>query len=245
MIPNPGNLIGKLELAFPLIGFYDSPDTLGFEPLIEPEPGKNVCIYKSYNDWKEGKTLHLTRENSGCGGCSHWIFGKETRSREDMTHFLAVTEGLKDTIELIDRWLSHEKPYKPEHPHILIGPLKETHYEHLKTVTFLVNADQLGALTIGAQYFHSPEDIYAPVISPMGAGCMQLVSLFRDLYLPQAIIGATDIAMRLNIPPNTLAFTVTEPMYRQLCQLDERSFLFKPFWNNLKKSRKSNLREDL
>jgi hypothetical protein len=34
-----------------------------------------------------------------------------------------------------------------------------------------------------------------------------------------------------------LAFTVTKPMFEQLCALDERSFLFKPFLKNLRKAR--------
>lgn len=55
--------------------------------------------------------------------------------------------------------------------------------------------------------------------------------------MPQAIIGATDIAMRQHLPPDILAFTVTKPMFEQLCALDTRSFLHKPFWRNLRKAR--------
>ncbi|MDH3358223.1 MAG: hypothetical protein OET81_09155 [Desulfobacteraceae bacterium] len=35
-----------------------------------------------------------------------------------------------------------------------------------------------------------------------------------------------------------MAFTVTKPMYQQLCALDETSFLEKPFWQDLKKARR-------
>ena len=65
----------------------------------------------------------------------------------------------------------------------------------------------------------------------------QLVSLFEDLSVPQALIGTTDIAMRKHLPPNILAFTVTVPMFEQLCALDENSFLYKPFWRNLRRAR--------
>jgi hypothetical protein len=34
-----------------------------------------------------------------------------------------------------------------------------------------------------------------------------------------------------------LAFTVTLPMFEQLCRLDEKSFLYKPFLRNLQKAR--------
>jgi hypothetical protein len=237
MLPNPRQLIEQLELRLPIIGLYDAPDPSAFDALVEADPHKNTCIFKFYEQWLEGRTLHLTRENSGCGGCAHWLFGKETREREDFVEFLVVTEGLKDTKELMKRWLEHKKPYTPEHGHIFIGPLRMDNVEHLKTVTFLVNPDQMSTLIVGAQYYHAPEDRWPPVIAPFGSGCMQLLPLFQDLDFPQALIGSTDIAMRWHIPPSIIAFTVTVPMYRQLCQLDERSFLFKPFLMDLKRSR--------
>jgi hypothetical protein len=237
MLPNAERLIEKLELAIPLIGVYDAPDPGPFEPLVEADPDKNTCIFNFYENWMEGKTLHLTRENSGCGGCAYWVFGKQTREREGFVKFLAETEGLKDSKTLMNRWLDALKPYKPQYPHILIGPVREEQADYLKSITFFVNPDQLSSLMIGAQYFQAPDDPMPPVTAPFGSGCMQLLALFKDFDYPQAMIGTTDIAMRQYIPPETLAFTVTLPLYRQLCQLDERSFLYKPFLNRLKKSR--------
>ncbi|MBW1984605.1 MAG: hypothetical protein JRI53_07790, partial [Deltaproteobacteria bacterium] len=51
------------------------------------------------------------------------------------------------------------------------------------------------------------------------------------------IIGSTDIAMRQYLPPEIMAFTVTKPLFEKLCRLDEKSFLYKPFWQSLKKRR--------
>ena len=89
---------------------------------------------------------------------------------------------------------------------------------------------------LGAQYNNSPGDPPA-VIAPFGSGCMELCPLFENLDIPQAMIGSTDIAMRQYLPPDILAFTVTKPMFKQLCELDERSFLYKPFWEDLIKAR--------
>jgi hypothetical protein len=114
--------------------------------------------------------------------------------------------------------------------------LREDQHEYLKTITFYVNPDQLSVLMLGAQYNSAPGDPL-PVIAPFGSGCMELVPLFEDLNIPQAMIGATDIAMRQNMAPVILAFTVTKPMFKQLCELDEKSFLYKPFWKNLRKAR--------
>lgn len=239
MLPNPAILLEKLEITHPLIGLYEVPGIEGLGPMVEPEAGKNLCLFKFYRDWFEGKTLHLTREKSGCGGCTYWLFAKETRDRDDFVAFLADTEGLKDSKELMNRWLDHVKPYKPKHEHLLVGRLEdnEASAEYLKTVTFFATPDQLSALVIGAQYYCAPDDPLDPVIAPFGSGCMQMLSLFKDLDYPQAVIGSTDIAMRNALPPEIITFTVTVPMFRQLCQLDERSFLFKPFLRTLKKAR--------
>ena len=236
-IPNPERLLAALDLTFPLIGIYDAPDTLGFEPLVSPEHGQHNCLFKFYSQWQAGQTLHLTRDTAGCGGSAHWLFGKETRTREEFAKFLAITEGLKDTIELMNRWIEHEKPYKPEHGNLLIGPLKNDKIQYLKTITFFVTPDQLSVLSMGAHYYHSPEDMLPPIISPMGSGCMQMLPLLKDLDFPQAIIGSMDIALRHFLPPCIMAFTVTLPMFMQLCQLEERSFLNKPFLRNLKNAR--------
>lgn len=233
----PEKLIEKLELKYPLIGLYDAPGPEGFEPVIQPESGKLSCLYSFLEEWVSGKMLMLSRENSGCGGCAYWLFGKENMTREHRIKFLVGTEGLKDTEELMDRWLNHERPYKPEHNNIFLGPLRPEMAQYLKTITFLINPDQLTILTVASQYYHSPDDLFSPVIAPMGSGCMQLLPLFKDLYYPQAIIGATDIAMRKCLPPDILSFTVTEPLFRQFCLLDERSFLYKSFLDHMKKSR--------
>jgi hypothetical protein len=62
--------------------------------------------------------------------------------------------------------------------------------------------------------------------------------------MPQASIGATDIAMRQNLPPDILAFTVTKPMLSRICKPDERSFLYRPFLQRLKEARGATLFRD-
>ena len=236
MNPDPTNLLKRIDLTTPLIGFYDAPDTSHFKPLVRPNPRKHVCIFSFYRSWLSGDTVHITKESPGCGGCGHWLFSSVTRSREDYVRFLVDDEGLKYSHDLMNQWLDYHRPYAPEYSNILIGPLKQGQYEYLKSITFYVNPDQLSLLTLGAQYNNAPSDP-PPVIAPFGSGCMELVPLFEDLDVPQAMIGANDIAMRQYLPPDILAFTVTKPMFEQLCQLDEKSFLYKSFWNNLRKAR--------
>lgn len=239
MQPDPAGLLTALGIQTPLIGCYDAPDARPFAPLIAPQPGKMTCVFAFYENWLKGETLAITRENFGCAGAGRALCGVNTRSRADLVKFLVDAEGLRASHSLMEAWLDHGPTYRPEHPNLLIGPLKTDQDAYLKTVTFLVDPDQLSALIIGAHYHHGPADP-APVIAPFGAGCMQLLTVFADLAIPQAAIGATDIAMRQHLPPDIMAFTVTKPMFAELCALDEKSFLFKPFWKRLIKSRKSN-----
>lgn len=236
MHPDPNFLMDKAGITLPLIGFYDTPDPSAFEPLVRPVEGRWACLYMYYKNWLKGKTLHLTEDNYGCGGAGTYLFGVKTRSREEYIDFLYGEEGLKASGELMGQWIDQSPTYKPENTNIIIGPLKDDQIEYLKTVTFLINPDQLSLFIVGAYYC---QGLSSPplVTAPFGAGCGLLTPLFDDLDSTRAIIGATDIAMRQFLPPDIMAFTVTKPLYKQFCSLDENSFLDKPFWKDLKKAR--------
>jgi hypothetical protein len=231
--PPYDTLISRIGLKIPLIGMYDAPHPEAFIPLTTPQPGE--CVFAFYREWISGRTLHLTSNRFGCGGCGRWMFGAQTRTQEEFIKFLVDGEGLKASRELMAQWIEASRPYRRSHPHILIGPLKADRWASLKTVTFFVDPDQLSALVYGTQYHSAPGDP-VPLIAPFGSGCMQLVP-FRDPEIPQAALGATDVAMRHYLPPDILAITVTRPMFERLCALDERSFLYKPFLQNLWKAR--------
>jgi hypothetical protein len=226
-------LIKKTGIDYPVIGFYDTPDLKSFTRYKDSE----ACVFAYFKQFTNGKYLRLTPEHYGCGGAGRWLCNIETRTREEYIKFLADDEGLKANHSLMREWLEYIKPYQQEHENLIIGPLKESEYQYLKTATFFVNPDQLSVLMIGAQLHSSTSDPES-VISPFGAGCMQLISLFRDLTIPQAIVGATDMAMRKYLPPDILAFTVTKPMFERLCSIDKNSYLEKSFFKALKKSRK-------
>lgn len=233
MQPDPSTLLKEINYDLPLIGFYDAPDPGPFQPMVVPKPGK--CIFDYYPQWLEGKTLHITRTHYGCGGAGNWICGIQTRSEETFIKFLVDDEGLKSSKDLMKEWIAHRKPYSMEHENVFIGSLKPDQYQYLKSITFVVNPDQLAVLMTGAQYHSRPTDP-TPVIAPFGSGC-SLLFPFENPNIPQASIGGTDSAMRDALPPDRLTITVTKPLFEQLCVLDERSFLYKSFWQGLKKAR--------
>jgi hypothetical protein len=105
-------------------------------------------------------------------------------------------EGFKSSDELMCQWLENLGPYMIENGYVVIGPLKDDQYEHLQTVTFYVNPDQLSLLLLGPEYDNASIDD-SPVIAAFGSGCGQMAALFGDFDTdtPKAVIGATDIEM--------------------------------------------------
>jgi hypothetical protein len=229
------SLIERIALTTRPIGFYDAPLIKPFAPLVTPE--QDACVFSVFDRWIGGQTLFLSPGNCGCSGAGRWLCGAARGTREELVDFLIDEEGLKASKELMNHWLEGQQGYQPEHPNLLIGPLRRGQYRYLRSVTFYVTPDQLGALVLGAHYHSSPGDL-SPVIVPFGMGCMQLAALFEDLDAPQAIIGAMDVTIRQSFPPSILAFTVTRPMFDRLCALDEGSFLYKPFLDDLWRARK-------
>jgi hypothetical protein len=244
-IPDPTNLLKIAGIETPLIGFYDVPDPKPFEPFAKPER----CFFSCYDSWLKGESTCISAGSSSCMGGGYWVggitpawavksAGSDISPRENFAKGLNQREGFKSSDELMCQWLDNQKPYQIENGYVVIGPLKDRQYDYLKTITFFVNPDQLSFLLLGTEYQNASVDVN-PTITAFGSGCGQLAALFGnyDPDIPKAIIGATDIAMRQHLPPDILALTANRPMYRQLCELDKNSFLYKPFWKTLRRAR--------
>ncbi len=245
MKPDPTKLLEIAGIKTPLIGFYDAPDLKPFEPFAKSKQ----CIFSCYTNWLEGESISFSEGKCSCQGGGYWIGGvvpgwvaesaePDSTQREIFAKGLNQREGFKSSAELMCQWLGNLNPYLIENGYVVIGPLKDNQYEHLRTVTFYVNPDQLSLLLIGAEYNNTSINDN-PAITSFGSGCGQIAALFGDFDpdIPKAVIGATDIAMREHLPPDILALTVNKPMYKQLCELDENSFLYKSFWKRLRKAR--------
>ena len=248
MRPDLSAFLEVAGLRTPLIGFYDVSDPKPFEPFVIPER----CIFSCYHNWLLGESILISEGNCNCQGGGYWVGGvmpgwvqKSMETESNPLHIFAnglnQREGFKSSDELMTKWLENQKPYLIENEYVVIGPLKDDQYQHLKTVTFYVNPDQLSLLLHGAEYNNASIQSN-PVITTFGSGCGQMAAIFGDLDIdqPKAAIGATDMAMREHLPPDILAFTVNKPMYEQLSKLDESSFLGKGFWKRLRKARERN-----
>ena len=229
---NINDLCKVLKLEEPVISLSESSSYVEFEPVMRPK--LNQCIWASYRDWKNGKTLVLSKKRYGCRGGARFLLGFEMEDF-NLKNFLYEEEGLKSSLEMTEEWIKNMIRYCPKKEYVLIGPFKEDHLEKAISFTFLVNPDQLSALIHGALYF-SPEMIPELIKTTVSAGCGLLAS-FTTYNEPQAFIGAVDMAMRHHIPLCLLAFTVNKLMLDKLLSLDGKSFLYKSFWKRLIKER--------
>jgi hypothetical protein len=234
MRPDPTNLLAIAGIKNPLVGFYDVPDPKPFEPFCRPKR----CLFSCYENWLEGGSVCISEGNFSCRGGGYWVGGVEFTSRDEFAESLNEREGFKSSHEVMRQWLDHQEPYRIVHGYIVIGPLRDEQYGFLRTVTFFVNPDQLSLLLLGTEYHNASVDVH-PAVTAFGSGCGQMAAVLGNLDsdIPKAIIGATDIAMREYLPPDILALTVNKPMDRQLCELDENSFLYRSFWKRLRKAR--------
>ncbi len=245
MKPDPTQLLEIAGIKIPLIGFYDVANPKPFEPFAKPKR----CFFSAYENWLKGESICISEGTASCQGGGYWVGGitpewavksadPNTSHRESFARGLNQREGFKSSNELMCQWFENLQPYMIKNGYVVIGPLKDEEYDFLKTVTFFVNPDQLSLLLLGAEYYNASINTN-PAKVAFGSGCGQLAALFGDFDtdIPKAVIGATDIAMREHLPPDILALTVNKPMYKQLCKLDENSFLHKPFWKRLMKAR--------
>ncbi len=238
MVPDPTRLIAVSGIRYPIVGLYDTDEPERFGTVTSLPEDRHVCVFAHFKQWCEGGYSRISADHFGCAGAGYWMCGVRSRPREAMVEFLADEEGLKASHALMNQWLDVTVPYEPEKGDVVIGPLRDDLFDELKTVTFFVNPDQLGLMMLAANYHAAPEDL-TPVIAPFGSGCSQLVTLFHDLESPQAVIGATDIAMRAFLPPDVMNFTVTRPMFERMCALDDDSFLARDFWKRLRRARRA------
>ncbi|MCX7634283.1 MAG: DUF169 domain-containing protein [Syntrophales bacterium] len=110
-----------------------------------------------------------------------------------------------------------------------------------QTVIFFVDADQLSALVVLANYGrHGNEN----VIIPFAAGCQTIgIYPYREALNehPRAVVGLTDLSARLYtrkfLGQDVMSFSVPFTMFREMEANVAGSFLERPTWQALRKER--------
>ena len=231
--PGPARLLERLQIGPASDRILRRPRSGPIRPLVEPGPGQ--CVFCSYKDWLAGRMLHLTRERYGCGGASGSLFGVRTRPRKKFVKFLADDEGLRARSQpSMEKRRRTRGGYRASSSHLLIGPLTASawawrvHWNPRRPRSPSALAIR-GSVSIARRMIRrrsSPRSGQGARSSSPSGTC---ASPRRPSAPPISLCASTF--------PDILIFTVTRTMFEELCDLDERSFLYKPFLERLKKAR--------
>ena len=233
-------LVGKLRLDTPIIALYDSAPSDEFAPMVESSG--RTCCFAYYKRWLKGETLVIERgeggfrdPDRGCYGAQS-AFGLGSGYPPFMPNFLTdgkgapMGEGLKATPELAKEFLDRSAAPEITSGFVLIGPLRLSLWEKVRSVTFLVDPDRLSALMTLAGYWSSDPEI---ISAPFSSGCGLLLRELESTGGERAVIGCTDIAMRKYLPPEMLCLTVSPAMFERMVEFPKEAFLNKSWWNEL------------
>ena len=107
-----------------------------------------------------------------------------------------------------------------------------TEQDEPELIVFFVNADQLSAMVIMADYNRGNNQ---SVAAPFGAACQSILFGYAEAKKenPRGIIGFFDISQRSAVNRETLTFTVPYSMFQEMEASVEGSFLDMPAWQKL------------
>ena len=191
-------------------------------------PGGKECYYRflsiGNNSWEQGRQVIEQMKERGVP--SNFI------------HEFSEGEGFLKTPELVAEFTGSMPKIKSAGPYIVMKSLEKLlSEEKAGLVTFFVDANQLSALVLLANYARSGND---NVRIPFGAGCMTFV-LYpfheSEQAVPRAIVGLTDISarfyMRKALGNEFLSFTVPWALFEEMEANAPESFLTRHAWKTI------------
>jgi len=230
------------------------------EQALQFKEGHRGCVISLLCNAAKGRVSVADRRTFGCtGGGVGLGFGKQYASfpggieyyiSTGNPEFCSTEVGRKiaetmpelmdgeryvESPELAKRFLDALPIIDVPTRYVVLKPLELVSENHEpKVVIFLVNPDQLSALTVLANYGREPN---INVVAPFGAGCHQIGILpYREAESdePKAIIGLTDLSARKNmmgmVDRDILSFAVPFKMFREMEGNVDGSFLRKKTW---------------
>ncbi|MBT1077014.1 MULTISPECIES: DUF169 domain-containing protein [Geobacter] len=205
---------------------------LGFGNAYEQFPGGVDCFTRFLSsgnkEWEKGR--QVGEALAGAAG------------KEFADDFLEGERYVKSP-ELVDQWLEDLPMTEIGSRYVLFKPLADMDSEREKpeNVVFIVDADQLSALVILANYARKGME---NVTIPYAAGCQTIGILpWREAKSenPRAVVGLTDVSARKYVRKllgaGYLSFAMPWKLFLEMESTVEGSFLERPTWLSLQDSR--------
>lgn len=123
--------------------------------------------------------------------------------------------------------------------YVVMKPLRDVDLarDNVRSITFLVNPDQLSALVVLANYDREHNE---NVAIPFAAGCQVIgICTYRENEKdnPRAVVGLVDLSARKNVRrqlgKDVMSFSVTAEMFQRMEQNVKGSFLERETWKSL------------
>ncbi len=127
--------------------------------------------------------------------------------------------------------------------YVVMKPLRDVDFtqDNVRSITFLVNPDQLSALVVLANYEGEQDE---NVIIPFAAGCQSIgICAFRENERehPRAVVGLVDLSARKNLRrqlgKDMMSLSVTAGMFQRMEGNVAGSFLERETWKSLRGGR--------
>ncbi len=233
---------------------------LRYEPtaivVADKKPADAICFVKGSRGCvaallmavAKGRIAAFDRDTCGCigGGVGLGFFD---RYPDGMEVFLSngdgtlpssfqnrEAEGFKKSPQIARGWMEEMPRLKLEKRYVLFKPLNRLEEsERPEAVVFHVNADQLTALIVLANYGRAH---YDAVMVPFASGC-QSTCLFPLTEAaktePKAVVGMADLSTRPYIDADLLSFTMPYPLFQEMEQNAVGSFLDRKEWQRVEK----------
>ncbi|EFI35099.1 protein of unknown function DUF169 [Desulfonatronospira thiodismutans ASO3-1] len=198
---------------------------LGFGNKYQDFPGGEECFYNFLSSGnknsEQGRAVGEKIREAGLGE-----FGDDFMEGE---RYIKTPDHVRSFVESLP---ITEVPAK----YVVLKPLQEIQEEtdNVQVVTFLVDADQLCALVVLANYGrHSFENVSIPFV----AGCQAIALLPYAEALkeePRAVVGLMDPSARKHLrrmlDRNLMSFSMPLALFREMENNVDDSFLFRNTW---------------
>jgi uncharacterized protein (DUF169 family) len=205
---------------------------------VQFSEGKWGCVASMHVAASKGIVAVFDRKTFGCasGGIG---LGFNVPLRPHIAEFLSVGspgqegEHYWKSPELAQKFVDRLPVTDIPEEFVVFMPLSKAETEKPALVSFYVNADQLSAFVVLANY---GRDTQENVIVRMGAGCHTICLYAIDeakRKQPRAVLGMMDVTVRPHVDADLLCITVPFSMYEEMEQNVRGSFLEVHDWKKI------------
>jgi len=194
--------------------------------------------YKNFPGGEECFCRFLSSGNAGIEPGQSIGQGMAASGAAAMAEEFLLGERYLKSPELVREFIACLPTMEVPTRYVVMKPLGNVDaQDNVRSITFLVNPDQLSALVVLANYDGEHNE---NVIIPFSAGCQSIgICTFRENERdhPRAVVGLVDLSARKNLRQqlgrDVMSFSITPKMFERMEANVPGSFLERETWKSL------------